>query len=471
MVVVITAAIFRIGFMFWNWSGFMTGANLANGAYDFLSTGYGIAAGWGYVENSETFELLNQIEERHIRFSPENVASLEDPVPFGLRPPGLALIVAGINRAWGIRADVPIQLLGILLDTFAAGLTFYIGRACLGWKVGFVSGLIYALCLPLAYICTIKIACGFVSFFVVSFLACLLQAMWNRGERSIAWLILAGIAVGLGSYFRPDYLLVPLFTFCGVWAYTHRFWRSVAAMATVQIIALFVLFPWAYRNNQVFGRWIFTSTSVGPTLITGLAEFNNPWGFYGGDNIRAAQAQEVGIPSPWRSESDLYFRKLFWSSVKNNPLSYIKIVMKRIPFSLATPFWWGYDNPYKTAFYETRVASAPQLPREEYLILHWKEAIPAHWHFALTMFFTLAGSFSVIILFVKEWSHAGLILLLVSPHLYSIITHTLTHYEERFLLPSLFCWILALGYVLAKGWHLTRDTEIPEPVFGVLKEV
>jgi hypothetical protein len=92
-------------------------------------------------------------------------------------------------------------------------------------------------------------------------------------------------------------------------------------------------------------------------------------------------------------------------------------------------------------------------------MLHWKEAILANWHFVPTMLFTLAGSLSVIILFAKEWSRAGMILLLVSPHLYSIITHALTHYEERFLLPSLFCWILALGYVLARDWRLTKHAE------------
>ena len=430
-IVISTAAIVRIFFMLCNWSGY-TAKFLEGMSTSYFCGGYGIAAGYGYVDDPKTEELFERIKVRNIRFTPEVVEPLTDAITYALRPPGLSLVVAGINRILGMRADVPVQILGILLDTLAAGITFWIGRSCLGWKTGFIGGLIFAIFPPLAYTSICKIPCGLLSFFIVTFLACTLRATWSRGWRAVGWLLVGGLSVGLGSYLRPDYLLAPVFITCGVWAYTHRFWRSVGAMTVVQIIAFLVLLPWAYHNHLVMDRWVFTSTGVGPALVTGLAEFDNPWGYKYGDDGRVQQTKDAGISYPWGNDADLYMRKL------------------------ATPFWWGYDNPNKATFFEARMQSG--LHREQFYMLHWKEAILANWQFMPIALFTFACSVCVIIMFVKEWSRAGLILLLVSPHLYSLISHILTHFEERFILPSMFCWLLAMGYVLAKGWRYRDET-------------
>ena len=360
----------------------------------------------------------------------------------------------GLTALWAW-PDVPVQLLGILIDTLAAGLVCWIGRTSLGWKTGLIAGLLYALFPPLAFDCIRKVPCGWLSFCIASFLACTLCAVRSSGRRSVAWLLLAGIAVGVGGYLRPDYIFVPVFLTLGVWAYTRRLWQSVAAMAFVQVIALIVLLPWAYHNYLAVNRWIFTSTSVGPTLVTGLAEFSNPWEYQYGDYSRVKQARAVGISYTWGSDADLYFRKLFLSSIKERPLGYVVAVLKRIPLALATPFWYGYENPYKEAFCIARFQAGTS--RERFYMLHWKEAILANWQFIPTALFTLACSASVVVMFIKEWPRAGLILLLLSPHIYSMIAHVLTHFEERFILPSMFCWILALGYVLAKDWRFRGE--------------
>ena len=43
---------------------------------------------------------------------------------------------------------------------------------------------------------------------------------------------------------------------------------------------------------------------------------------------------------------------------------------------------------------------------------------------------------------VREWRRFPLMFLLLTPPLYSIGSHMLTHMEERFLLPSTFCLLL-----------------------------
>ena len=42
------------------------------------------------------------------------------------------------------------------------------------------------------------------------------------------------------------------------------------AMAIIQSIVFILLTPWAYRNHEICGRWIFTSTATGWTLVGGL---------------------------------------------------------------------------------------------------------------------------------------------------------------------------------------------------------
>jgi 4-amino-4-deoxy-L-arabinose transferase-like glycosyltransferase len=459
--VLASAALVRVCFLWGHWAGILTGGGFLVGQpYAYLETGYAMAAGWGYVDNHETKELLQRMNQQPVRLTPGVIPPPKDPIPCSVHPPGLSLVVAGINRTLGIGADVPLQILGALSETLAAGIVFWIARMALGWKVGLWSGLLYAVFPPLAYISITQRPCALMGFCVASFLACALRAAWSSGWRAAGWLVLAGVVVGVGGYLRPDYLFVPAFTACGLWAYTRRFWQSAAAMAAVQMIALLMLFPWAYRNHQLFDRWIFTSTSVGSTMVSGLGEFSNPWGIREMDSERIEQAHAAGIANPWSNEGDLFFRQVFWNSVSQHPGAYLKLVAERLACALATPFEWGYENPRKTALYQARMQS--HLPREEFYALHWKEAILANWQIILPMLFTLACSVSVMVMFLKERRHAGLILLLMSPHLYSIASHVLTAFQDRFLVPSMFCWIFALSYVLAQGWR----EDMPWPSCG-----
>jgi hypothetical protein len=110
-------------------------------------------------------------------------------------------------------------------------------------------------------------------------------------------------------------MLMPLFVGLGLWLYTRRFWQSFSAMVFAQVVVFLVLSPWAFRNYGICGRWVFTSSGVGATLITGLGEFNNPWGFGYTDEDRYKQAVLQGFSSAWSPGqifiSGDYFLKVF----------------------------------------------------------------------------------------------------------------------------------------------------------------
>ena len=58
-------------------------------------------------------------------------------------------------------------------------------------------------------------------------------------------------------------------------------------------------------------------------------------------------------------------------------------------------------------------------------------------------------------MFICERKRWPLILLLMGPHLYGILSHLPTHTEARFLLPSIFCWLTAFAYVITRPWRKT----------------
>ena len=451
--VAIIAILIRFGFILWDSSGYYIKPQW-NLSKAYFVEGYGIAAGYGYVEGESVAgkhlkALYRRVNSENIRVTPEVAGVLpEEGKYFKMNhPPGMALLVAGINRLFGIRADLPVQILGLILDSTAAVLVSLIVTNFLNFRVGFISGLLYALFPPLAYMSSVsRLPEGLLSFFIVANLACILQGSRSKGLRAIAWYVFSGLFLGLGSYLRPDYTLLPLFMFPLLWIHTRRFIRSFSTIVAVQIVVLMLLIPWAYRNYKLCDRWIFTSTAVGATLITGLGEFTNPWGFVYSDEARYKEAVSEGYINAWSPDADLYFRKLFIKCVYQNPTEFLRIIILRLPMAILTPYDWGYNNPYvKESFVE-----ASQSGKDRYQILKSETCyfLRAYWDRLLMAglsFLSLIGTF---ILVIQERSRFGLVLLVLSPHIYSISSHLITHLESRYIIPSVFCWLIGLAYLL-----------------------
>lgn len=459
ILVIVIAGLVRTGFMLWSWSGHYYTIPNATLVVSYLRDGYSIAAGYGYTTaniNTPAERYLNHLYERvnsgNIRLTPKMAGPLptDGARPQMLHPPGMALLVAGINRFLGIRADEPLQVIGILFDSIAAGLVYWIISNFLSEKLGFVVGLAYALFPPLISASVSKTPEGLLSLFIVASLVSIMQA--SRSQNTWVWYMTSGLIIGIGSYLRPDYIFMPLFMVLGLWAYTRHLIHSIKAMILAQVVVLLVLLPWAYRNHTLCGRWIFTSTSVGGTLINGLGEFNNAWGIGGLDEDRAREAAAQGLATPWDSEADLYFRDMFWQRIRQRPGAYILTVVKRLPLVLATPYGFGYSNPHKVHSF-TQIMQQSGEDRYQIIKTHPLYVIMAYWDYLVIGSFTLCCVVCVVVFFIKERYRRGLVLLLVCPHLYSIMSHLLTHLEPRFLLPSVFCWLIGFGYVLVRGWR------------------
>ncbi len=457
--VFVAALLVRVAFAMWSWSGFYAFPQSGMSRL-YFKEGYAIAAGYGYVTgftkkgHDVLGKLYGRVNAEGIRATPEIAQPLaaEDVRIEMVHPPGMSLLVAGINRVFGIPADVPIQVISILLDSIAAVLIWWVAATFLSARMGVAAGLVYAFFPPLAHAAAAsRMPVGMCSFFVIACLVCVLQATRCRAGKALAWYAAAGLVLGLGSYLRPDYLLMPVFMFLGLWAFTRRFFRSAGAMILTQVLAIVTLLPWAYRNHSICGRWVLTSTSVGATLIVGLGEYDNPWGFGGSDVDRAREVKAQGIAHPWSSEGDVYFRGLFWKSVKQKPLAYVMTIVRRVPLVLATPFTFGYENPWKTQHF----SEAREAGDDRYQVVKRRPlyVLAAYWDRLAMGGLVLTSILASAFMLIKERRSFGLLLLLFSPHLYSIASHIVTHLEPRFLMPSIFSALIGLAYVLSRGWR------------------
>jgi 4-amino-4-deoxy-L-arabinose transferase-like glycosyltransferase len=456
VVVLAVALAFRAAFLIWNLSGWHA---IPDGtmARSYFLRGYAIAAGYGYISAEGPAHVpLVALEERvrteKIRVTPEIAGALavSDVRAETLHPPGTALLIAGINRLFGTPADLPLQLIFLVIDSVTAVLVGWVALVALGRRIGFASGLAYALFPPSAYMAIAKLPTGIVAVFIAGSLACALQGVRRPGRGSWRWYAASGCVLGLGGYFRPDYALMPIFLGLALWAHSRRFWRSVGAAALMQAAVFAVLLPWAYRNHAIFDRWIFTSTSAGGTMINGLGAFRNPWGFGPLDEDRHQEAAAVGIDNAWSPEGDEYFRKVFLRSIREHPGGFVMSVIYRLPAAFATPYDFGFENPWRTrAFTELRREGQDRYSffRENpgYVLLAYGDNLLS----GLLSLFCLGCT---LLMVRAERRHLGLVLVLLSPHLYSIAVHvTASHMQPYYLLPSMFCWLISVGYVLAGG--------------------
>src|SRR5262245_35711994 len=206
----------RLLLVAWSHSGLYVESPTGTSSWYFRQ-GYALAAGVGYVVGQQDAgEFLKNIHERVNSGSLVATPATVDTPPPGLyadtlHPPGMPILVATLHRVFRMPADLPVQLFGALLDSVAAVLVYWIGLILARTAAGFVAGLLYAAFLPQAWAATgAQMPDGLIGPFVVAMMAAYLKALHAGGRARYAWFALAGLALGLGSYLRPDYLLAPV---------------------------------------------------------------------------------------------------------------------------------------------------------------------------------------------------------------------------------------------------------------------
>lgn len=454
--VFLCAALFRLLFLAWGLTPWWCEPQSGMSRYYFRQ-GYGIAAGYGLVSwdgpgGKQIKDVYEAVETGKLVAKP-GVAPEMDPAGVQydqLHPPGLALLVAGLHRLTGHPSDLPVQIIGLVEDSLAAVLLAWLVTQILGTRVGNATGMIYAFFPPMAYESAVSRSPeGMMALFIIGAMACLWQALSGGPNRWLTWSIGGGLVLGIGCYLRPDYFVLPIALILASWGFGFKIGKVVRSALVMQVVCVLCLFPWAWRNHALTGRWIFTGTAVGPTLITGLAEYANPWGFKPADTDRQTQSLAHGIENWTSPEADTYFRQLFWQSIKESPRGYMMSVLKRIPLAVAPPLDSGFDNPLRqNSFVQVRQTQG----LDRYAAI---KAAPGRFFLAYADLLVIAGILLLallawVYLFWQEPARRSGLFFLFCPHLYAVSVHLLTHLEPRFLLPSIGFLLISLGYLWAR---------------------
>jgi len=175
------------------------------------------------------------------------------------------------------------------------------------------------------------------------------KAIRSNGRRACAWYGVAGLALGRGSYFRLDYLLLPLAMLPPLWLLTRRASVAVAGTTMVMAAVVLALLPWAYRKPPAVRSMDVHDHRGWSQPHHQLGEFENPWNLGPSDLDREAEARAWGLESAWVPEAVPHFQRLWLDSVRSHPGAFVMTMVKRLPIALAPPFAFGFDNPSRPA--------------------------------------------------------------------------------------------------------------------------
>jgi 4-amino-4-deoxy-L-arabinose transferase-like glycosyltransferase len=230
--------------------------------------------GTWFVVNPQAFELLKQrqaqegrlVDPSTVDFSTADRESRAEPVVDQM--PGLGLVLAGIWWLTGNKTYALIQWLQILLDTAMVALVYWIGRRLTSSaRVGLIAALMYALWAGAIVVAKRPVLDTWAGFFAIGLVAAFI---WARERPASRWrLVLLGLLAGVGIYFRPFVVLLPIAlalvaTPGGGWR------RKLVWMSVPTVIALLVLAPWTIRNYYEFDRFIPTRTGLGQAVYEGV---------------------------------------------------------------------------------------------------------------------------------------------------------------------------------------------------------
>ena len=188
------------------------------------------------------------------------------------RMPGYPIFLAALQIVFG--TSMPIlyaRLAGAVLGTLCVWQTWAIARLLKGEKAGLISAAIAAVYPEFVLISPMILSETLFSVFLLAqlyfWVRCFISARWQDA----LWM---GLFAGLATLVKPGWILFTPGALAAIGLY--RLWKKSASkrLFIQGVVSIFVMFlvltPWAYRNERISGRWIFTTLQGGPSLMDGL---------------------------------------------------------------------------------------------------------------------------------------------------------------------------------------------------------
>jgi hypothetical protein len=209
--------------------------------------------------------------------------------------------------------------------------------------------------------------------------------------------------------------------------------------------------PFVSYNNYAYGRNFVGP--VGQNLLEGLGEFSNKWGYrledyWFGNFIRENYGLIKGT-----QEADDKAKELFLEAVKEEPLFYLKSVLRRIHRVLLPALSW-FPWLYNDAYYDQIEGLKDRIM---YLVSHiadWRvllDIIVRHIYVRLYLFIGYIGM--AFLLIRKKYFPFFLLYGGIIVSSYSVV---FSHVEHRYLIPAFGVFPFFVGYALFELYKMKR---------------
>lgn len=274
--------------------------------------------------------------------------------PTALRGPVYPLFLAGIYALLGHRYGA-VYAAQVLVDLGALALTY-----ALAWRiyhqraVATLAAVGYALYLPFALqvgqVMTETLFTALLLLGVWAFFAAVDKA---RSGRAVGLQAAAGAALGLAALTRPAGLVVVAGLAVALCWLLRPWKRSLVQGAVLLVTFGVVLLPWTWRNWELFGALVPTSTLGGVNLYIGNYSLEREayLAAHSAEETRRmlilSRALEMER-APWMNEAqlDLVFRDKALALIRAHPLRYVHLSANRF---LRLWFNLGYAGQWPSA--------------------------------------------------------------------------------------------------------------------------
>lgn len=359
--------------------------------------------------------------------------------------PGYSLFVAAPMYFFGPQ-DGPVinQILQIILSASGVFLIFGIARRLFDQRVGLGSAVLWMLAIPEAHISTHLLHDAPMSFFGLSSAYFFVKGAVDGRVRHF---IAASALVGLGSMFRSDLLLLPIFYFLGLLVYRRREWKQHMFRGLAMGVCTFLLvLPWGLRNYFHFKEFVITRTVLWQSMWEGFGEFKNPFGAVLDDAVTADQiSAEYGKDQDEMTDSEYQgiLKRKTLAALKSDPGWYVGTLLPkrlvRMVLIGGYGFWndFFYPNP-EYSYTKKYLAEHPGGNPFGYILFlartNTYEFISRTAPIAYKGLLLLLGA-GGIIAYRKKWRE---IMLIGSVYAYGIAAHLPIYWEPRYLIPTEF---------------------------------
>jgi 4-amino-4-deoxy-L-arabinose transferase-like glycosyltransferase len=267
--------------------------------------------------------------------------------PYYVLPPGPSLLTAGTYIVFGEYRYIYVRLLQSIIGSFGCLIMFLLGKELFNRKIGFISAVIYAVYLPIAYITTWPLGDALIPFFTL--LAFYLYVLGVR-RNSLKYFIFSAAVMGIAMYFQVSVIFPLLFINIGYFIYNLgklRFWKNLLQVAKIAVISVVVFFlimtPWIIRNYNVTGNVMLLMRPGGgwQGIWEGFGEYPNPVGAVLSDDVTYGQiVAEYGSSIAYMSpEYDAILKEKTLNAIEEHPGWFVGLLARRIPHT----FFYGSD--------------------------------------------------------------------------------------------------------------------------------